>query len=74
MSLYLVARCGRCTRANGRDGVEVATTWRARRQACEGVEGATAGGRGRGCVRRRGDGEERRHGDGGRAWRGAAAR
>jgi hypothetical protein len=45
MSLYLVARRGRCTTANGRDGVEVATAWRARRRACEGVEGATAANR-----------------------------
>jgi hypothetical protein len=45
MSLYLVARRERCTTANGRDDVEVATAWRARRRACEGVEGATAANR-----------------------------
>jgi hypothetical protein len=45
MTLYLVARRGRCTTANGRDGVEVTTAWKARRRACEGVEGATAANR-----------------------------
>ena len=64
ISLYLFARRGRCTTANGRDGVEVATAWRARRRACEGVEGATAANRaGAGMARARagGDGEGECH-------------